>query len=219
MLGAVWAHVRSKGCAHGFTPCCRCGHTEKAGVRSDPIYEFLSRAAAAADWGLPEEGPVAVLLGLDCADWEPPRFCPVIDILKSARAGGAAPWHNNARPQWDPLPALLSVQVLPPSRCATISHQLNSALPPFLSVSAALVRTELESHVELVKYCSCSVIKATCSGLHALLSISTSTPPHHACCWHGSCGVCAGRQAATSLGLVQSDRHGRNAGLQERCER
>lgn len=38
-----------------------CVNAEGAGARPrfDPIYEFLNRAAAAADWGLPQEGPVA----------------------------------------------------------------------------------------------------------------------------------------------------------------
>ena len=80
-------------------------------MRFDPIYSFLNRAAAAADWGLPEDGPVAALLGFDCADWEPPRYCPVTDVLKSARAGGAAPWHNNVRPKWDPITAIASWEV------------------------------------------------------------------------------------------------------------
>ena len=80
-------------------------------MRYDPIYSFLNRAAAAADWGLPEEGPVASLLNVDCTDWEPPRYCPVTEVLKSARAGGAAPWHNNARPKWDPITGLISLEV------------------------------------------------------------------------------------------------------------
>ncbi|CAL8463993.1 g3528 [Coccomyxa elongata] len=86
------------------------GVPEASGTRFDPIYKFLNRAAAAADWGLPEEGPVAALLAANCADWEPPRYCPVFDALKSAKTGGAAPWHNNIRPKWDPLVALLSAQ-------------------------------------------------------------------------------------------------------------
>ena len=90
--------------------CCA-PSAEASGIRFDPIYKFLNRAAAAADWGLPEEGPVAALLAADCADWEPPRYCPISDVLKSAKAGGAAPWHNNVRPKWDPLVALFSVQV------------------------------------------------------------------------------------------------------------
>ena len=61
--------------AHSVKACCRvlsctdqCG-TAKSGAyhagegeaetRFDPVYNFLNRAAAAADWGLPEEGPVA----------------------------------------------------------------------------------------------------------------------------------------------------------------
>lgn len=55
---------------------------------------------------------MAALLAADCADWEPPRYCPVFNALKSAKTGGAAPWHNNIRPKWDPLVALLSAQVL-----------------------------------------------------------------------------------------------------------
>ncbi|BDA49099.1 hypothetical protein COCOBI_13-2090 [Coccomyxa sp. Obi] len=86
------------------------GVPEASGIRFDPIYKFLNRAAAAADWGLPEEGPLAAILAADCADWEPPRYCPVFDVLKAAKAGGAAPWHNNIRPKWDPLVALFSAQ-------------------------------------------------------------------------------------------------------------
>jgi hypothetical protein len=79
--------------------------------RYDPIYSFLNRAAAAADWGLPEDGPVADLLNLDCSDWGPPRYCPVTDVLRSAKSGGDAPWHGNVRSPWDPLIAILSVKV------------------------------------------------------------------------------------------------------------
>jgi hypothetical protein len=52
----------------------------------------------------------AELLKLDAADWAPPALCPVYDLLKSARAGGSAPWHGNVRSKYDPATALFSLQ-------------------------------------------------------------------------------------------------------------
>ncbi len=83
----------------------------RASTAPNPVFEWLNRAAAAADWGLPEAGPAAALLRLDASDWEPPGYCPVHDMLKSARAGGPAPWHNNIRSSQDPLTGLLAMEV------------------------------------------------------------------------------------------------------------
>lgn len=84
----------------------------RASTEHNPVFEWLNRAAAAADWGLPEAGPVAALLRLDASDWEPPGYCPVYDVLKSARAGGPAPWHNNIRSSQDFLTELFSMEVI-----------------------------------------------------------------------------------------------------------
>ena len=83
----------------------------RASTAPNPVFEWLNRAAAAADWGLPEAGPAAALLRLDASDWEPLGYCPVYDVLKSARAGGPAPWHNNIRSSQDPLTGLLALEV------------------------------------------------------------------------------------------------------------
>ena len=83
----------------------------RASSAPNPVFEWLNRGAAAADWGLPEAGPAAALLRLDASDWEPPGYCPVYDVLKSARAGGPAPWHNNIRSSQDPLTGLFALQV------------------------------------------------------------------------------------------------------------
>lgn len=84
----------------------------RASTEPNPVFEWLNRAAAAADWGLPEAGPAAALLRLDASDWEPPGYCPVYDVLKSAKAGGPAPWHNNIRSSQDVLTGLFSLEVL-----------------------------------------------------------------------------------------------------------
>lgn len=84
----------------------------RASTEPNPVFEWLNRAAAAADWGLPDAGPAAALLRLDASDWEPPGYCPVYDVLKSAKAGGPAPWHNNIRSSQDFLTRLFSLEVL-----------------------------------------------------------------------------------------------------------
>ncbi len=47
-----------------------------AGRRWDPMYQLLERVSAAAEWGLPSEGPAAALLRADPSGWEPPRCAP-----------------------------------------------------------------------------------------------------------------------------------------------
>ena len=99
---------------------CANSHVNDAGRLSTaptPVFHWLNSAAAATDWGLPEAGPAAALLRLDTSDWEPPGYCPVRDVLKPAKAGGPAPWHNNIRSPQDPLTGLFSMQV----RCRTQS--------------------------------------------------------------------------------------------------
>jgi hypothetical protein len=44
--------------------------------RWDPMYQLLEGVSAAAEWGLPSEGPAAGLLRLDPSGWEPPRCAP-----------------------------------------------------------------------------------------------------------------------------------------------
>ena len=45
--------------------------------RWDPVYELLEAVSAAAEWGLPSEGPAAALLRLeDPSGWEPARCAP-----------------------------------------------------------------------------------------------------------------------------------------------
>ena len=100
----------------------------RASTALDPLFEWLNRAAAAADWGLPEAGPAAALLRLDASDWEPPGYCPVHDVLKSARAGGPAPWHNNIRSSQDPLTGLLSLEVCISHHNVSPAHALSPCL-------------------------------------------------------------------------------------------
>ena len=92
---------------------CANSHVDGAGRPStapNPVFHWLNSAAAAADWGLPEAGPAAALLRLDASDWEPPSYCPVYDVLKSAKAGGPAPWHNNIKSSQDPLTGVMGLQ-------------------------------------------------------------------------------------------------------------
>ena len=92
---------------------CVDSHFNGAGRPStapNPVFHWLNSAAAAADWGLPEAGPAAALLRLDASDWEPPAYCPVYDVLKSAKAGGPAPWHNNIKSSQDPLTGVMGLQ-------------------------------------------------------------------------------------------------------------
>ena len=50
--------------------------------RWDPLYELLDAVSAAADWGLPAEGPVAALLRADPSGWEPPRCASNTRIME-----------------------------------------------------------------------------------------------------------------------------------------
>jgi hypothetical protein len=58
-----------------------------------------------ADWGLPQKDPVRDLLSLRDEDWGTSKYDPV-----AAFFNGGAGWHNNVRPKWDPVPALLSAE-------------------------------------------------------------------------------------------------------------
>eukprot|EP00884_Botryococcus_braunii_P008528 jgi/Botrbrau1/17677/Bobra.0166s0102.1 len=78
---------------------------EGASPRFDPIYGLLHNAALAADWGLPQKDPVHDLLSLRDEDWGTSKYDPVAAFFNSG-----AGWHNNVRPKWDPVPALLSAE-------------------------------------------------------------------------------------------------------------
>lgn len=58
-----------------------------AAPRWDPVYELLDAVSAAADWGLPAEGPVAALLRVDPSGWEPPRCDAVQHWAQGVRQG------------------------------------------------------------------------------------------------------------------------------------
>jgi len=60
-----------------------------AGRRWDPMHQLLERVSAAAEWGLPSEGPAAALLCADPSGWEPPRCAPRTGGVWAACAGTA----------------------------------------------------------------------------------------------------------------------------------
>ena len=44
-----------------------------AAPRYDPVYDLLHGLVRAAEWGLPQEGPVAAILSAGASDWEASR--------------------------------------------------------------------------------------------------------------------------------------------------